>query len=304
MKRRVFVTGAGGYLGSGIAARLARGGFEVTGLVRDAARASALASAGVRPVVGDFEEPAGWDGALHNADVVVHAPWSAGDTATTDQLALALIRDAIQDGRVGRLLYASGLWVCGDSGERVVDENDPPAPLAIAHWRAAHEEVALDLTHFDADVIVMRPGIVYGEARGLFGSWFAEARESHTVTVPGTGEQFWPLVHRDDMSDAFALAVEHGKPGERYHLCDESQLRAREIGAAIAAVTDAELRFEEAEHVIEEQGVCGEALLASQKATAAKARRALGWVPLHTNLAREAEDLFREWSASREASVA
>ena len=304
MKRRVFVTGAGGYLGSGIASRLARGGFEVTGLVRDAARAGALASTGVRPVVGDFERPASWDGALRNADAVVHAPWGVEDTANTDQLALAAIRDAIQDGRVGRVLYTSGLWVCGDSGGRVVDESDPPAPLPVARWRAAHEDVALDLAHFEVDVLVMRPAIVYGEARGLLGTWFAEARESHTVTVPGTGEQFWPLVHRDDVSEAFALALEHGRPGERYHLSDESQLTAREIGGAIAAVTDAELRFADASAVIERQGALGEALLASQKATSAKARRELGWVPLHANVVREAENLFREWCAGREASVA
>ena len=304
MKRRVFVTGAGGYLGSGIASRLARGGFEVTGLVRDGARAGSLASAGVRPVVGDFDHLDTWDGALRNADAVVHTAWSFEDTATNDQKALVAIRDAIQDGRVGRVLYTSGLWVCGDSGERVLDENDPPAPLPVARWRAAHEDVALDLAHFDIDVLVLRVGVVYGEARGLIGRWFDEARESHTVTVPGSGEQFWPLVHRDDVSEAFALALEHGRAGERYHLCDESQLTAREIGAAVARATGAELRFADAAGVIERQGACGEGLLASQKATSAKARRELGWVPLHSNFVREADDLFREWSAGREAPVA
>jgi nucleoside-diphosphate-sugar epimerase len=304
MKRRVFVTGAGGYLGSGIAARLARGGFEVTGLVRDAARASLLASTGVRPVIGDFEKPASWDGALHNADAVIHAAWTLDDTATHDQQALAAKRDAIQDGRVGRLLYTSGLWVCGDSAGRVLDENDPPAPFPVARWRAAHEEVALDLAHFEVDVVVMRPAIVYGESRGLIGAWFQEARESHTVTVPGNGGQFWPLVHRDDLSEAFALALEHGRAGERYHLCDESQLTAGEVGRAIATATGAELRFAEESTVIARQDACGEALLASQKTTSAKARRELGWVPLHTNFTAEVDDLFRQWSASREASVA
>jgi nucleoside-diphosphate-sugar epimerase len=304
MTRRVFVTGAGGYLGSGIAARLARGGFAVTGLVRDAARASALATAGVRPVVGDFDRPASWDGALRNADAVVHAAWSLEDTATHDQKALAAIRDAIQDGRVRRLLYTSGLWVCGDSGGRVLDESAPPVPFPVARWRAAHEEVALDLADFEVDVLVMRPAIVYGEARGLLGAWFEEARESHTVTVPGNGEQFWPLIHRDDASEAFALALDHGQPGERFHLCDESQLTAGAIGRAIAAATGADLRFAGAASVIERQGACGEALLGSQKTTSAKARRELGWVPFHTDFTAEADDLLREWSVSREASVA
>src|SRR6185295_18654952 len=102
-----------------------------------------------------------------------------------------------------------------------------------------------------------------------------EARESHGVTVPGDGSQFWPLVHRDDVSEAFALAVEHGTPGERYHLCDESQLTAREIGGAVAAATGAELKFADPDQVRSEFGEYGEALLASQKTTSAKARHEL-----------------------------
>lgn len=304
MKRRVFVTGASGYLGSGIAPRLVRAGFEVTGLIHGESRGATLRSAGVRTVAGDFEHREGWDGALRNADVVVHAAWNRGDTAAQDQEALAAIRAAIQDGRVRRVVYTSGLWVYGDSGSRVIDETQPLAPLPIAAWRAAHEEVAFDLSHFDAEVLVMRPAIVYGESRGILGQWFEEARDSGTVTVPGTGEQFWPLVHRDDVSDAYALAVEHGAAGERYNLCDESQLTARQIGEAVARATGARLQFRPAETVREELGAYGEALLASEKATSARARRDLGWVPRHTHFVREVDDLFREWSAGREAPVA
>ena len=52
MNLRVFVVGATGYLGSAIAARLARAGHEVYGLTRSAERAPALAAAPPVPASG------------------------------------------------------------------------------------------------------------------------------------------------------------------------------------------------------------------------------------------------------------
>lgn len=303
MKRRVFVTGASGYLGSGIAARLARANFEVHGLTRNEDHAGALEAAGVHPVVGNLADIESYDGVLRNADIVVHAAWDAADTAELDQQALAAIRASVQDGRVRRVIYTSGTWVYGDTGGQIVDESRPLAPLPLVTWRAAHEDVAIDLAEFEVDVIVLRPTIVYGESRGILGGLFEEARDKRTVTIPGPGAQYWGLVHRDDVSEAFALAVEHGKGGERYNLCDESQFTVRQIGEAIARSTGAEVRTWEVEGVLKHLGLYGEALLASFKGTSAKARRDLGWVPRHTNFVREVDDLFREWQAGKEAPV-
>lgn len=303
MNRRVFVTGASGYLGSSISTRLARAGFEVHGLTRSPDRAGALEAAGVHPLVGDLDNVAAWNGVLRNCDIAVHAAWNANEAAALDRKALDAIRHSAQDGRVRRVIYLSHLWVYGDTAGQVIDETRSLAPLPLATWRAAHEDVATDFSEYEADVLVMRPATVYGESRGFFGGLFDEAREHRTVTVPGNGSQFWPLVHRDDVSEAIALAIEHGKGGERYNLGDESQLTVKQLGEAIARATGTELKFSEAESVLKHQGLYGEGLLASQKLTSAKARRDLGWVPRHANFAREVDDLFREWSAGHEAPV-
>jgi nucleoside-diphosphate-sugar epimerase len=304
MKRRVFVTGAGGYLGSAIAARLARAGNEVWGLTRTEEKGKALAAAGVQPVIGDFEHPEAFHGPLKNADVAVHVAADSKESAVTDQRALDAIRHAAQDGRVRRVLYTSGVWVHGDTGGRVADESTPLAPLPIVTWRAAHEDVVMDFTEFDVDAIVLRPTIVYGETRGMLGRYFAEGRDQKTVTCPGDGSQYWGLVHRDDVAEGYALALEHGQRGERYLLTDESQFTARQIFEAIAKATGAELKFWNRDELMKSLGSYGEALLCSAKTTALKARRDLGWVPRHTNFLKEADDMYREWQAGREASVA
>ncbi len=303
MPHRVFVTGATGYLGSAIAARLARAGHIVIGLTRDRARASSIAAAGVQPLVGDIGEPASFIGALKNCDVAVHAAVDPREPAVRDQQMLDLVRAAAEDGRVRRFLYTSGMWIHGDTGDQVVDEDSPLAPLPISRHRPAHEDLALDLARLDVASVVLRPTIVYGESRGILGDVFAEARDHRTVTMPGDGSQFWGLVHREDVAEAYALALEHAKGGERWILNDGSLLTAREVHSAIARVTGAELRPRPREEVLKALGPYGEALLASQRSSAARARRELGWVPRHTSFVDEIDGIYGEWLTSHGSPV-
>jgi nucleoside-diphosphate-sugar epimerase len=300
MQRRIFIMGATGYLGSAIAARLKRSGNDVFGLTRSAERAKALAALGITPVVGDLATPRAFIGALKNCDAVVHAAAESGPRwAERDRDALDAIRSAAQDGRVRCVLYTSGVWVMGDTGDKVADESAAANPLALVRWRAAHEEVALDLGEHDTRAIIFRPGIVYGESRGIVGAMFAEAREKRTVTYPGTGEQRWCLVHRDDVAEAYALALEEGRTGERFILVDESRFTARRIAEAIAGATGATAVAWDEQDVRKRLGAYGEALLSSQSATAVKARRELGWVPRHASLVAEVAGLQREWQAQQ-----
>jgi nucleoside-diphosphate-sugar epimerase len=304
MSLRVFITGATGYLGGAVATRFARAGHDVYGLTRNADRGATLAGAGVRPVFGSLDEPESYLGVLKNCDAAVHAAFDGSAPAAHDQQALEAFRIAAQDGRLRRLLYTSGAWVHGASHGRIIDETMPLAPLDLVRWRAAHEDVAIDLAEFDLQSVILRPVILYGESRGILGSMFAEAKEKRTVTIAGDGSQHWGLVHRDDVAEAYALAFEHAKGGERWLLADESQLTVREIAGAIARLTGAEVKPWARESVLEKLGAYGEALLNDQRVSAAKARRELGWVPRHTSFVNEAEELYREWQTHRGAPVA
>lgn len=296
---KIFITGPTGYLGSAIAARFIAGGHTVFGLVRTRERAEAFAVAGGKPVRGELASPREWLSELQNCDAAVHVA-IAGEphTAALDQRALETVRAAVQDGRVRRLLFTSGVWVHGDTHGICVDESSPLAAAETVKWRPAHENMALDLSSVEMKTVVLRPGMVYGGGAGMFAGWFREARERGTVSYPGDGAQHWGMVHRDDVAEAYALALEHAAGGERYLLVDESRFTVRELAEAATRASGATVRALGRAETLESLGLDGSAMLMDQQFTAGKARRELGWVPRHTSFVAEAESLYREWQAT------
>jgi nucleoside-diphosphate-sugar epimerase len=300
---KVFITGATGYLGSAIACRLVKAGLRVHGLARSAARAESLRSIGVTPILGTLEQPESYLADLKNCDAVVHAARASGDLVAIDQKVLEAIRVSALDGRVRHVLYTSGAFVHGPAGDAGQDETATLNPSPSSQWRPAHEDVALDLVDHDVHVSILRPGLVYGGQGGYFGGWFREGLQRKTVTYPGEGSQHWSVVHRDDVAEAYRLALEHARGGQKFLLVDGSRHTARELAQAAAHATGAITCSLAPEQVLEQLGDRGAALLMDHWLTAAKARRDLGWVPRHTSFVAEAEALYREWQDGRRATV-
>ena len=192
----------------------------------------------------------------------------------------------------------------GPSGATPIDETSPLDPLELVQWRVAHEEIALDLSAQEVVTVVLRPGVVYGEGRGILGGWFAQAHEHKPIAYPGDGSQHWPLVHRDDVADAYLLALEHGQHGDRYLLADESRHTVKQLAEAAAAAAGVSAKPWPAQELVAALGLYGKALLNDAQVTSARARRQLGWVPRHNSFVTEAPLLWREWLEARAATVA
>jgi len=70
---QVFVTGANGFIGGAVAAALIAAGHKVRGLVRNKAKASAVAAHDVQAVVGSLDDAALLQAEARAADAVVNA---------------------------------------------------------------------------------------------------------------------------------------------------------------------------------------------------------------------------------------
>src|SRR5262249_14915843 len=175
---RVFITGATGYVGRSIAAAFVHRGHEVPGLARSAASASSLERAGVTPIAGRMQEPAQWRDRVREYDTFVHAAVDQqDDIPSSDRSAVLGLIEAASGGAEPRsLLFTSGLWVLGATGDEPADESAPTDhPWVNVAWRPAHERLVLDAESQSLSCAVIRPGMIYAGKGRLVPRFFATA---------------------------------------------------------------------------------------------------------------------------------
>src|SRR5262245_1375146 len=190
---RIFVTGGSGYIGSAVVDAFARAGHHVDALVRNSEKAAQVQARGGNPVLGDLRKPATYADAAAAADGVIHMAAESGTRAAAGDAAglTALLTPVDRPGRF--IIYTSGVWVLGAS-TTAADERAPVNPAATVTWRPEHEQRVLDAVASGLRPVVVRPGIVYGGARGIVGDLFKDAANG-LVRVIGTGDNHWPLIY-------------------------------------------------------------------------------------------------------------
>lgn len=235
---RVLVTGATGFVGSAVVRALRAAGHEVTALVRDPARASAVAATGAQLTPGDMLEPATYVPLVADADAVVHTAQLAVPGRLTPARsrrlfdADALMTRSLADACVAhrrRLVYTGGCFDWGDRGEEWIDETTPlaPSPMGVGHARQARY---LDERHRtdDLDVVRLSPAFVYGPG-GLFKSAFVDQARAGRLRCIGSGRNWWSAVHVDDLAAAYVAALGSAPAGSSYAVADDEPLRLREL---------------------------------------------------------------------------
>jgi nucleoside-diphosphate-sugar epimerase len=295
---KVFVTGAAGSLGSSAAAAFRRAGHEVWGLVRSAGKARALAREEVHPVLGDLEKPETFVSVAEACSVLVHTAAVYGpDAFAFDRRVIeTLLRTSRGGPRPKTLLYTSGTWVYGSTGNRLVDETAPLAPPAHVVERVKSEELVLGAAGVRG--LVLRPGCVYGRQGSLTSLWFEGAAKG-ALRVIGDGSGRWALVHLDDLGDAYVRAAESGLSGEIFNVTDRSRSTVLDMARAVARVTGysghiASVPLSEASKSL---GTLAECLALDQHVDARKAVRRLGWEPRHGGFVDEVEACYEAWKA-------
>lgn len=228
---RAFVTGATGFVGRRLVARLRARGDDVVALVRSRERAAGLDA---ELVEGDLSSRRALAMAMDGADAVFHlaAIYRVG-VARSERPALveANVRgtenvlDAATDAHVPRIVYVSTVNVFGNTRGEVVDETYERAPgdwLSTYDWTKfeAHR-VARDRIERGSPVVIVQPGAIYGPGdHSELGAQLEQARTG-TLRFRALSDVGVNAVHVDDVADGILLAYAHGRLGESYVLGGE-----------------------------------------------------------------------------------
>ncbi|HEY9679544.1 MAG TPA: NAD-dependent epimerase/dehydratase family protein [Drouetiella sp.] len=283
---KVFLTNASGYIGTAVAKAALTKGYEVSALARSEESANKLKQLGVKPVKGDLKQPEQYLDAVQAADIVIHtAATNDSDQGKYDTLTIDSIVNALK-GTDTTFLYTSGTWVLGDTGANPVDETQPYASLPLVKFREQNEQKVIDAAKHGIKSVVIRPVIVYGGNEGIIANLLEQAAEVKKSVYVAPGQNYWSLVHIDDLADLYVLAIEKAKAGSIYNASSE-YLQAKEVAEHIAQTTGAQphaLEPEEAQQVL---SFFADAFALDQKISSEKAKRELGWQPKAPKFAQE-----------------
>lgn len=295
---KTFITGATGYIGFNVAKAMRRAGHEVWGLTRSEEKTAMLSRNEIHSVVGNMQQPESYRKVAGQCSVLIHAAADyANDTAALD---LKTIDAFIGAGKTGArpkmVIYTSGCWVLGDTGDAMIDETTPLNPIEAVSWRPKHEQRILEAEHLHS--IILRPGCVYGKGGGLTSSWFQGAVDGQ-MKIVGDGSNYWTMVHVDDLSDAYVRTAESGLKNEIFNISDRSRWTVGEMAESVkkAAGYNGDISYVSVEEAAQEMGPTAEALALSQHVDSSKAVRRLGWQPNHGGFVDQANVFFEAWKA-------
>ena len=303
---RIFLSGATGYIGSAVLDASLRAGHDVTALVRDPEKAERVSSRGAHAVIGEIARPASYADQAEAADAIIHTAYEtskrgpAVDRIAIDTLLAAAAR-RVAAGKAPRIIYTSGTWVLGNTvGQATEDARLDPTPFHA--WRPEHEALVLGAMHNGVSAAIVRPGNVYGGARGIIGDMLKDAANG-LVRVVGDGTNHWPCVYDRDLADLYVrLAAQPDATGV-FHANDEADERVADIVEAIArhAKMRPDVRHMPIAEARKKLGEYADALALDQIVRSPRAR-ALGWSPTLHSVAANVPRLLEEFRTAREAA--
>jgi nucleoside-diphosphate-sugar epimerase len=233
---RIFITGANGFIGGAVASALIADSHTVRGLVRNKAKADAVAALGIEAVVGSLDDAALLQAEARAADAVVNA-------ASSDHRGAVEVLIAGLSGSGKGFIHSSGSSIVadlamGEPSDRIFDEATPIEPQVDKAARVAIDRLVLDAP--DIRSVVLCNTMIYGNALGVpaqsvqIPALVRQAKASGVARYIGRGLNRWSNVHIADVAALYSLAITKA-PAGTFMYVESGEEALGEIVKAIAA---------------------------------------------------------------------
>lgn len=244
--KKIFITGASGFIGSFIVEEALRQGFETWAAVRKSSSRRYLKDSRIHFIELDLDNRRDLEDKLSGSgfDYAVHAAGAtkclhAGDffrvnTKGTENLAAALAKTCPG---LSRFVFISSLSVCGPIRENrpytEITGGDTPRPnTAYGQSKLAAERFLDGMEGFR--FTVLRPTGVYGPREKDY-FMMAQSIKRHVDFAAGLQPQDLTFIYVKDLVQAVFLALDKGKDGSRYLLSDGNVYSSRAFSDLIRA---------------------------------------------------------------------
>jgi len=245
---KVFVSGAGNFLGSAVIAALAKKGNHVVGLVHNENEGRVVEKLGGKPLVGDLFESGQWCKEVQSSERVISltSPLEGVEKIDMSNMGLYSRRyteavtnliKAAAGGKAKSVVVTYSTQCMGDRQGKWVNDADTIAPIGYCRPIAgSFDAIARVAEDAELPLIEIYPSFVYGN-----GGWFKRlvtAIQNGTARVVEPGVNYLSLIHVEDAAAYIALATEKLTKNESLCLADDRPVTQRALMDFITDLMD------------------------------------------------------------------
>ena len=230
MAKSILVTGATGFIGSRLVNSLIDKGYNVTSLIRKGKEGNSKSNIIYGDVTDkkiDFKDLE-FDCVFHLAS---HTPLER-NKKILEKVNLKGTKKLFEEikSKTKSIIYISGLGVYGETGEKIIDENQQYNPNTnfVKIRLDAEKYLKENSIQNKIDFAVVHFGDVYGPD-GWFYDMLVKRLEKNTFRMPKGGDYYKGFVHVEDAVGSMISVLEHKSFGESFIVADSMPITFKEF---------------------------------------------------------------------------
>lgn len=242
----VLITGGTGFIGTHLTKLLRAEGFNVTHLSRTVSGNESVKTYKWRPTQGYIE-----DGAIEQADYIIHlAGAGIADKRWTEERKKVILDSRVKSAgilfkkasviqhKVKAFISASAVGYYGTiTSEKIFTETDSPGNDFTAYVCKSWEEAADRFLMLNMRTVKIRTAIVLGPDGGALQK-IALPVKYYAGAPLGTGNQYFPWIHIDDVCRVYLKAIKDDTMLGSYNAVAPHHITNRDLIKTIAKVLD------------------------------------------------------------------
>jgi len=229
---KFFVTGATGFLGTGLVNELVARGHQIHFLSRDPLKVNYFKNKNVRFFLGDVLDIVKIEEAMTGCDYVFHLAGCVKSCAkkpdTFYEINVLGTKNVLETARklsIKKMIITSTAGIFGPSTDGIITEiiiRNIDYFNEYEKTKSQAEEIALEYARKGQNIVIVYPTRVYGPGPMTESNWttllIKQYSEGKWRFLPGNGSKIGNYVYIDDVVQGHILAMEKGKSGEKFIL--------------------------------------------------------------------------------------
>lgn len=227
-----FVTGATGFLGTGLVNELVASGHQIHFLSRDPLKVNYFKNKNVRFFLGDVLDIVRIEEAMTGCDYVFHLAGCVKACAkkpdTFYEINVLGTKNVLETARklsIKKMIITGTAGIFGPSTDGIITETTIRNIDYFNEYektKSQAEDIVLEYVNKGQNIVIVYPTRVYGPGRMTESNWttllIKQYSEGKWRLLPGNGSKIGNYVYIDDVVQGHILAMEKGKSGEKFIL--------------------------------------------------------------------------------------